>query len=133
MRKGGEWVGDTEKLVGAALAAGRIAIGAGIWLAPGLTAKALGMKPWEGEALTVARLAGTRDLILGVWLGAELREGGSPSAPAGALTVCDAGDTLAFALLAARGGENKGAGLRGVAAAGPATALGAWLARRLAA
>lgn len=131
MRKGGEGVGDTEKLVGAALAAGRIAIGAGIWLAPSLTAKALGMKPWEGEALTVARLAGTRDLILGVWLGAELRDGGSPAAPAGALAVCDAGDTLAFALLAARGGENMGAGLRGVAAAGPATALGAWLARRL--
>jgi len=120
-----------ERLAGAALAAGRIAIGAGIWAAPGLTARALGMKPFEGEALALARLAATRDLILGAWLGAELRAGGKPLAPAAALTACDAGDALAFALLASRGGEELGAGLRGVAAAGPATALGAWLTSRL--
>lgn len=119
--------------MGAALAAGRIVIGAGIWAAPGLTAKALGMKPFDAEALLLARLAATRDLILGVWLGAELRNGGRPVAPAAALAACDAGDTAAFALLAARGGDAAGAGLRGVAAAGPATALGVWLTRRLAA
>lgn len=122
---------DEERLVGAALAAGRVAIGAGIWLAPGLTAKALGMKAWDGEALAVARLAATRDLILGAWLGSELGDGGKPLAPAAALTACDAGDALAFGLLASRGGDDLGAGLRGVAAAGPATALGAWLVSRL--
>lgn len=122
---------DEERLVGAALAAGRIAIGAGIWGAPGLTAKALGMKAFDGEALALARLAATRDLILGAWLGAELRKGGSPLAPAAALTACDAGDALAFALLAARGGEGASAGARGLAAAAPATALGGWLVNRL--
>ena len=122
---------DEERLVGAFLAAGRIAIGAGIWAAPSLAAKGLGLNPWSGEALAVARLAATRDLILGAWLAAELRHGGSPLAPAAALTACDAGDALTFALLAARDGDDLGAGLRGVAAAGPATAAGAWLVRRL--
>jgi hypothetical protein len=124
-------VGDKERLVGAALAAGRIAIGAGIWAVPRLTARALGMKPFEGETLALARLAATRDLILGAWLAVELRDGGKPLSPAAALTACDAGDALAFALLASRGGDDLGAGARGVAAAGPATALGAWLVGRL--
>jgi len=122
---------DEERLVGAFLAAGRVAIGAGIWAAPGLTAKALGMKAFDGEALALARLAATRDLILGAWLGAELRDGGSPLAPATALTACDAGDALAFGLLAARGGDSLAAGMKGLAAAGPATALGAWFVTRL--
>ncbi|MDQ3759668.1 MAG: hypothetical protein M3331_06985 [Actinomycetota bacterium] len=131
MRARGQRIGEAERLAGAALAAGRIAIGVGIWAAPGLTARALGMKPFQGEALALARLAATRDLILGAWLGAELRGGGKPLAPAAALTACDAGDALAFALLAPRGGEELGAGLRGVAAALPATALGGWLVGRL--
>jgi hypothetical protein len=122
---------DDERLVGAALAAGRVAIGAGIWLAPGLAAKGLGMRPFDGEALAVARLAATRDIILGAWLGAELREGGKPLSPAIALTACDAGDALTFALLAARGGGDTQAGARGLATAGPATAVGAWLVSRL--
>ena len=122
---------EEERLVGLALAAGRIAIGAGIWAAPSLAAKGLGMKPWDGEALAVARLAATRDLILGAWLTAELRDGGKPLAPAAALTACDAGDALAFGLLAAHEEDGLGAGLRGLATAGPATAVGAWFVNRL--
>ena len=124
-------LGDEERLVGGLLAAGRIAIGVGIWAAPSLAAKGLGMKAWDGETLTVARLAATRDILLGAWLGSELRDGGSPLAPAVTLTACDAGDALAFALLAARGGDDVGAGLRGLATAGPATAVGAWLVSQL--
>jgi hypothetical protein len=123
--------GDGERVVGGLLAAGRIAIGVGIWTAPALAAKGLGMKPWDGEALAVARLAATRDLLLGAWLATELRDGGRPLGPAVALTACDAGDALAFALLAARGGGSAGAGARGLATAGPATAAGAWLVSRL--
>ena len=122
---------EEERVVGRLLAAGRIAIGAGIWAAPSLAAKGLGMRPWDGEALAVARLAATRDLILGVWLAAELRDGGRPLAPAAALTACDAGDALTFALLATEGDGNLAAGLRGLAAAGPATALGVWFAGRI--
>ena len=120
-----------ERAIALLLAGGRVAIGIGIWGAPGLAARALGMKPFDGEALAVARLAATRDLILGAWLAAELRAGGRPLAPATALAACDAGDALAFALLAARGGDDVGAGVRGLAAAGPAAAVGAWLVGRL--
>lgn len=56
MRARGQLIGETERLAGTALAAGRIAIGVGIWTAPGLTARALGMKPFQGEALALARL-----------------------------------------------------------------------------
>jgi len=122
---------DEERLVGSLLAAGRIAIGIGIWAAPSLAAKGLGMKPWDGETLAVARLAATRDVLLGCWLASEVREGGRPLAPASALTLCDAGDAFAFGLLAARGGDDVGAGLRGIATAGPATAVGAWLVSRV--
>jgi hypothetical protein len=120
---------DEERLVGGLLAAGRIAIGVGIWTVPALAAKGLGMKGWSGEALAVARLAATRDILLGAWLAAELRDGGKPLAPAAALTACDAGDALTFALLATEG--DSAAGLRGLASAGPATVVGAWLTNRL--
>ena len=63
--KSGWWAG--------LLAAGRIAIGVGIWAAPSLAAKGLGMKAWDGETLTVARLAATRDILLGAWLASELQ------------------------------------------------------------
>jgi len=131
MRKARKPLRDEEKLVGAALAAGRMAIGVGFWAAPELAAKALGMKPMDAETLAVSRLTATRDLILGAWLGAELRDGGRPLTPAVALTVCDAGDSVTFTLLAARGGDELSSGLRGLAAAGPATAAGAWLVQRL--
>ncbi len=122
---------EHERTIGAFLAAGRIAIGAGIWAAPALAAKGLGMAKWDGEALALARLAATRDLLLGAWLAAELKDGGKPLAPAVAMTVCDAADALTFALLAGRGGDAVKPGRQGLAAAGPATVLGAWLVSRL--
>jgi hypothetical protein len=131
MRSKRTGLAEHERTIGAFLAAGRIAIGAGIWAAPALAARGLGMAKWDGEALALARLAATRDLLLGAWLAAELRDGGKPFAPTVALTACDAGDALTFALLAGRGGDAVKPGLQGLAAAGPATALGAWLINRL--
>ena len=103
----------------------------GIWAAPSLAAKGLGIKPFDGESLALARLAATRDVLLGGWLATELKDGGKPLAPAVALTVCDAADALTFALLAGRGGDAVKPGRQGLAAAGPATVLGAWLVSRL--
>jgi hypothetical protein len=131
MRRKRTGLTEHERTIGALLAAGRIAIGAGIWTVPTLAAKGLGMTRWDGEALAVARLAATRDLLLGAWLAAELRDGGKPLAPAVVLTACDAGDALTFALLAGRGGDDVKPGLQGLAAAGPATVIGAWLVQRL--
>lgn len=130
-RSGGKGLAPAESAATFALAAGRLAIGAGIWLAPGPALKALGLDGLDAKALAVARIAATRDLALGAWMAASAGERRALRGAAAAAAACDAGDTLAFALLARTGGENAGAGMRGVAAAAPATAAGTWLLLRL--
>ena len=108
------------------LGAGRIAIGTGIWLAPTLSGRLLGVGRLDGGALALARVAATRDLVLGV---AQIGTAASSEevhrvALAGA--AADAGDLVAFAL--ALGAGERTAGRRGLAAATAATAAGAWLA-----
>lgn len=120
-----------EGVVAAGLAAGRLAIGAGIWLAPRPTLRALGLGELDAAALTLARIAATRDLALGAWMASAAGDRRALQAPAVAVTACDGGDALAFALLARRGGDAAGAGLRGLSAAAPATVAGLWLLKRL--
>jgi len=120
-----------ERAAALALAVGRLAIGAGIWAAPRTTMRVLGLEQPGADGLAVARIAGTRDLILGSW---QLRAVGDRERlrrATWAAAACDAGDALTFALLL-RGGRAR-PGLRGVAAAAPAAALGLWLASRLSA
>jgi hypothetical protein len=119
-----------ERLLAINLAAGRIAIGAGLWLAPGLAAKALGFGEPDGPTLAVGRIAATRDLVLGVLQLAALEDRQRLAQVSGAVAVCDAGDTLAFAL-ALRDPVTRTAGIRGIGAAAAATVAGAWLASRL--
>lgn len=113
-----------------ALATGRLAIGAGIWLAPGLAAKALGFDSIDAKALALGRIAASRDLVLGAWQLSSLDDSESLRRASLAVALVDAGDALAFALAAA-GGEARGAGFRGLAGAVPATIAGAWLVSRL--
>ena len=89
------------------------------------------MAKWDGEALALARLAATRDLLLGAWLAAELKDGGKPLAPAVALTACDAGDALTFALLAGRGGDAVKTRPPRHRSRRPSDRVGAWLVSRL--
>lgn len=120
-----------EKTVAYALAGGRIAIGAGIWLAPKLTLKILGFGGDPGSAeLTLARMAGARDLVLGIWHATVLDDRGELRRATNAITFADAGDAIAFALVAKSGGPMQAAVL-GLGAAAPATAMGVWLSRRL--
>jgi hypothetical protein len=114
-------------LVARALGAGRIAIGAGIWLAPAFSARVLGIGRLEGGALALARVAATRDLVLGAAQIFTARDRRAARRVALAGTAADAGDLIAFAL--ALGAGEQSAGLRGISAALPATAAGAWLAR----
>lgn len=114
-----------------ALATGRLAIGAGIWLAPGLAAKALGFDSIDAKALALGRIAASRDLVLGAWQLSSLDDSESLRRASLAVALVDAGDALAFALAAA-GGEARRAGFRGLAGAVPATIAGAWLVSRLA-
>jgi hypothetical protein len=119
------------KLVGAALAAGRIAIGAGIWLAPKRAARVLGFDRFDSRALILARILAGRDLVLGVWQARALDDPDSLRRVSTAAAVADAGDALAFTL-AIGDGDELGAGLRGIAVALPAAIAGLWLARRAA-
>ncbi|UJA18858.1 hypothetical protein HJD18_00660 [Thermoleophilia bacterium SCSIO 60948] len=120
-----------EKLVALTLAGGRIAIGTGIWLAPKLALKVLGFgdEPSTAE-LTLARMAGARDLILGVWHATVLDDPDELRRATNAITFADLGDSAAFALVAKAGGPKQTA-LLGLGAAVPATAMGAWLSQRL--
>jgi hypothetical protein len=118
----------SERALAVGLAAGRVAIGAGLWLAPERTAKALGFDSLDSRALMLGRIAGTRDLVLGAW---QLSSLGDPAAlrrVSAAAAIADAGDTVTFALGLA--GDERRAGLRGFAVALPAAAAGAWLATR---
>jgi len=119
----------TERVAAIALAGGRIAIGAGLWVAPRPTLRALGFAEPDAQALTVARIAGTRDLVLGAWQTTTLGDRERLARATVAAAACDAGDALAFAL--ALGAGERRAGLRGLAGAVPATALGLGLARAL--
>ena len=112
------------------LAAGRIAIGAGIWAAPTAAWRALGLGAPDPRALAVGRLAASRDLVLGAWQLAALGDRRQLRRVTAAVAAVDGADALAFAL-AARDPETRGAGVRGLAAALPATVVGALLANRL--
>ncbi len=113
-----------------ALAAGRLAIGAGIWLAPRLAAKALGLGSLDAKALALGRIAASRDLVLGVWQLSALNDREDLRRASLAVAVADAGDALTFALATAAS-QTRGAGFRGLVGAVPATLAGAWLVRRL--
>ncbi len=109
--------------------AGRMAIGAGLLIAPELSLRVLGFSDVSPATVAIARVAGIRDLVLGgVTLGAlDDRERLLGATVANA--TADAGDAAAFAL-ATRSGETA-AGLRGMATAIPATLAGIWVASRL--
>lgn len=110
-------------------AAGRMAIGIGLLVVPELSLRALGFSDVSPSTVAVARVAGIRDLVLGGVTIAALEDRERLRGATVANATADAGDTMAFAL-AARSGE-RAAGLRGVAAALPATLAGIWVARRL--
>jgi hypothetical protein len=121
------------RAIAAGLALGRAAIGAGLWLAP---ERALGVLGFDlrgrsaGPAVTVTRLAATRDLLLAA---EGMRALGDPARLRRASMVgaaADAGDAVAFALALARRDGVDRAAIRGLLAAVPATVAGVWLARR---
>lgn len=117
----------------AALGAGRLLIGAGIWVAPGPALRILGFDAHAPGARTLAHLAASRDLALGALTFAALEDRGALRRVALAAALADAGDSLAFALAAARGEgshrANQLGGAAGLAAAGTGAALWSRLGR----
>lgn len=120
----------TERALAINLAAGRIAIGTGLWLAPTLSSRLLGFGEPDERMLAIGRIAATRDLVLGALQLSALDDRRRLAQISAAVAACDAGDTLTFAL-ALRDRSTRAAGIRGVAGAAIATAAGAWLAGRL--
>jgi hypothetical protein len=113
------------------LAAGRLAIGAGLWLAPGVSTRLLGFEDLDSRALVLARLAATRDLIIGGWQLASIDDPARLRSASAAAANADAGDALAFALaLRADDLQSRRAGVRGLAAAVPAAIANAVVAAR---
>ena len=108
---------------------GRIAIGVGMLAAPGPSLRLLGFGELSTATTTVSRIAGIRDLVLGVVTLAALDDRERLRTATLANAAADAGDTLTFALAFASG--ERSAGARGLAAALPATVAGLWTAWRL--
>jgi hypothetical protein len=108
---------------------GRVAIGVGMLAAPEPALRLLGFVEVSPATAVVSRIAGIRDLVLGVVTLAALEDRARLRAASLANATADAGDTLAFAL--ALGGGERTAGARGLAAALPATVAGLWTAWRL--
>ncbi len=110
-------------------AAGRIAIGLGMLVAPEPALRALGFSEVNAGTVAVARIAGIRDLVLGGLTLAVIDDRDRLRVATIGNATADAGDSLAFAM--AVRAEERTAGLRGVATALPATLAGIWVAWRL--
>lgn len=112
-----------------ASAAGRIVIGIGMVAAPKPALRALGFNEVSPATVAVGRIAGVRDLVLGVVTLAALEDQDRLRTATLANAVADAGDTMAFGV--ALGTSERTAGARGIAAALLAALAGAWTAWRL--
>jgi hypothetical protein len=108
---------------------GRVAFGLAMMAAPEPALGALGFREVTPATVTVTRVAGIRDLVLGVVTLAALDDLERLRSATLANATADAGDTLAFMGALARG--ERDAGLRGLAAALPAAIAGVWTAWRL--
>ena len=116
------------RALSAVSALGRVGIGFGLLIAPQVALSALGFSDSTPSTVAAARLAGVRDIVLGVATLTVLDDPTRLRAANLANAGADAGDALTFAM-ALRDGERT-AGTRGLAAAIPATAAGLWAASR---
>ncbi|HSK50568.1 MAG TPA: DUF4267 domain-containing protein [Solirubrobacterales bacterium] len=120
----------TARTVALTIGAGRLALGAGILAARRPALRALGFPPADDSAATLATLAGSRDVVLGLL---PLLVRGNPAAlrTATALAaVVDAADLVAFAAAGREPGLRR-ASISGMLSAGFGAAAGLWAASRL--
>jgi len=117
------------RVLSAGNGAGRIAIGVGLMLAPERALEVLGFPDAGPGAVVISRIAGVRDIVLGVNTILALDDPARLRAASLANAGADTGDALTFSL--ALGGEGDAAARRGIAAAVPAALASLWAARRL--
>lgn len=113
-----------------AIAGGRVAVGVGTLLATRPALRLLGFGETDANGIALAKLAGGRDLALGL-LTLSLRD--EPAELATATLVgaaLDGADAVTFSL-ATGDPETRNAGLGGLLFGGAAMAAGVWAWRRL--
>jgi len=116
------------RALSAVSALGRVGIGVGLIVVPRAALSALGFSEHTASTVAASRLAGVRDIVLGVTTLSVLDDPARLRAANLANAGADAGDALTFAM-ALRDGETA-AGSRGLAAAIPAAVFGLWAAAR---
>lgn len=112
------------------IAAGRIAIGAGALLATRPALKALGFEAADTSTRALARIAGGRDLALGLLAFAARDDRVALREATAAAAAVDLGDAICFAI-AGRDPAAGRAAVQGILSGGAAAAVGAWAVRRL--
>jgi hypothetical protein len=122
---------ETARKVAIAIAAGRIALGAGALLATRPALRALGFPGTDASGDALARLAGGRDLALGALTLAARNDAAALQALALAGASLDAADALTLGLAGQKDSELRLAGIGGVVSGGGAALAGAWAWRRL--
>jgi hypothetical protein len=114
------------------IGAGRVAIGLGTLLATDAALRVLGFAEVGAAGGALARLAGARDLVVGVATIAVREDPEKLRAVTKLGAALDAADALAFSV-ALRDTATADAGARGVASGAAAALTGAWAANRLSA
>ena len=113
------------------IAAGRIAIGAGALLATRPALKVLGFEASDTSARALTRIAGGRDIAIGLLTIAARDDRAARREAAAAAAAVDLGDAVCFAI-AGRDPAAGRAAVQGILSGGAAAAVGAWAVRRLA-
>ncbi len=120
----------TARQLALALGAARTGLGIGALFVTGPTLKALLFGETDSVGRALAKLAGGRDLALGLLILAARDNPAALRDLTLAAAVLDAADAFSLGL-AARDGDTRLAGVGGVASGGGAALLGAWAWRRL--
>ena len=112
------------------IAGGRIAIGVGALLATRPALKVLGFEASDTSARALARIAGGRDIALGLLTLAARDDRERLREAAAVATAVDLGDAIAFGI-AGRDPAAGRAAVQGILSGGGATVVGGWTVRRL--
>jgi hypothetical protein len=112
------------------IAGGRIAIGVGALLATRPTLKVLGFEASDTSARALARIAGGRDIVLGLLTFAARDDRVRLCEVAAVATAVDLGDAICFGI-AGRDPAAGRAAVQGILSGGGASVVGAWALRRL--
>jgi hypothetical protein len=112
------------------IAAGRVTIGVGALLATRPALKVLGFEAADTQARALARIAGGRDIALGLLAFAARDDRAALREASAAAAAVDLGDAIAFGI-AGRDPVAGRAAVQGILSGGIAAIVGAWAVRRL--